>query len=154
MPELFLSEFADKLQEIMPVLIREFAKRQAAELYTGRITLPQFLILDFLYKKGDSKMKDMAHFMAVSTAAMTGITDRLVRDGYVVRAYDLKDRRVIKIKLTFKGNRVVEKINQQRRKMIIKLFSQISFAERKDYLRVLMRIHDILIKERDSRCAK
>ena len=44
-------------------------------------------------------MTDLARFMTVSAAAMTGIMDRLVRDGYAARGYDTKDRRIIKAKL-------------------------------------------------------
>ena len=54
MPQLSLTEFADKIHEIMPVIIREFARRQVDELRKGKITLPQILILDFLDKKGES----------------------------------------------------------------------------------------------------
>lgn len=145
-----LSEFADRMNEVMPVLIKEFARRQTDELVKGKITLPQFLILDFLHKKDKSKMKDMAYFMGVTTAAMTGIVDRLVREDYVERVYDSKDRRIIRIKLTSKGTKIIEKINQQRHQMIIKIFGKISPRERQDYLSILMHIRDILIKEKKA----
>ena len=141
-----LLEFANKINEVMPVIIREFARRQANELYKGKITLPQFLVLDFLNRQGESQMTHLANFMHVTTAAMTGIVERLVRDGYAVRVYDIKDRRIIKVKLTSKGNELVKRINQQRQRMIIKIFGNISEADRKDYLRILMQIKDILAK--------
>lgn len=142
-----LVEFANKMNEVMPVLFREFSKRQANELYKGKITLPQFLILDFLNRQGESQMTHLANFMHVTTAAMTGIVERLVRDGYLVRVYETKDRRIIKVKLTSKGNELVKRINQQRQRMIIKIFGNISEDDRKDYLRILMQIKEILTKE-------
>ena len=145
MLKISISEFADRLNEILPVLIREFAKRQAGELYKGKITLPQFIIMDFLNKKGPSKMSDVARFMSVSTAATTGIVDRLVKCGYIKRTYEPNDRRIVRIKSTSKGIELTKRINDQRRKMIISIFSRLSSAERDDYLRVLMRIRDILI---------
>lgn len=147
MAELSLSEFADRLNQVMPLIIKEFTRRQANELYQGKITLPQFLILNFLSSQDESKMKDLAHFMGVSTAAMTGVVDRLVKYGYVTRVFDPKDRRIIKIRLLAKGLELVRKINQQRRQMLIKIFGKISQSEREDYLRILMRIHDILTEE-------
>ena len=141
-----LLEFADKMNEVLPRIIQGFARRQAGELYKGKITLPQFLLLDFLSHQGESKMTQMAHFMQVTTAAMTGIVDRLVVSGYVVRIYDPQDRRIIKIKLTPAGNGLVKKINAQRRNMVIKIFGNISERDRKDYLRILMQIKDILTK--------
>lgn len=143
-----LADFANKMNEIMPIIIKEFSKRHTSELYKGNITLPQLLILNYLNKKEEGKMTDLAKFMGVTTAAMTGITDRLVRGNYVVRNHDTKDRRVINIKLTSKGVDLVKRINQQRREMVIKIFGKISQPERENYLNILMRIRDILIREK------
>ncbi len=144
---LSLSEFARKMNEVMPVVTKEFTRHMANELSKGKITLPQFLILDFLHREGESKMTALAHFMNVTTAAMTGIVDRLVRDGYALRAYEAQDRRIIKIKLTSPGIDLVKKITQQRCQMVIKTFGKISQADRQEYLRILMQIKDILIRE-------
>nr|MBU1328817.1 MarR family transcriptional regulator [Candidatus Omnitrophota bacterium] len=139
-----LEAFADRINDIMPVLIREFTKRQVNELYKGKITLPQFLILGFLEKSEEAKMTDLAHFMSVSTAAMTGLIERLVRYGYAARDQEPGDRRVINIKLTSKGKDIIKKINAQRRHMIIDIFGKVSEIDRADYLRVLTRIEEIL----------
>jgi len=150
MPNLSLEEFADKLNKILPIIIKEFSRRQVNELYKGKITLPQFLVLDFLNSNGGLKMKDLAHFMGVTTAAMTGIVDRLVRDRFVLREFDPKDRRIIKIKLTPKGSSLVRKINEQRSQMVIKIFGKISEKDRREYLRILMHIKEILAKEKEG----
>ena len=146
MSQLSIYEFADKLNEVMPVLMREFVRRQVNELYKGKITLPQFLILDFLHHQGESRMTDLASFMHVTTAAMTGIGERLVKGGYAVRTYEPQDRRIIKVGLTIKGNELVKKVNHQRREMVLKIFGKISESDRQDYLRILMQIKDILIQ--------
>lgn len=142
-----LLEFARRMNEVMPVIAQGFARRQVNKLFKCKLTLPQVLILDFLNQQDESKMTDMAHFMQVTTAAMTGLVERLVRDGYVTRVYDPGDRRVIKVKLTPRGNGLIKKINNQRRKMVIKIFGQISEADRQDYLRILLKIKDILTKD-------
>lgn len=142
-----IEDFSDKLNAIMPVVISEFARRQTNELYKGRISLPLFLILEFLQLKGESQMSILAKAMRVTTAAMTGFIERLVRDGYVVRQSHPKDRRIIKIKVTFKGANLVRKISQERRLMVIKIFGKISEKERQDYLRILTHIKEILTEE-------
>lgn len=146
-----LSAFADQINEVMPVMIKEFARRQANELYKGKITLPQFLVLDFLSRQAESKMTALARFMNVTTAAMTGIVDRLVRDGYIVRAGAPEDRRIIRVKLTAKGADLVKKINRERRQMVIEVFGQISQRERQEYLKILLHIRDILIQEKEAK---
>lgn len=147
---LILSEFADRLSSIFPVMAREFARHYMGDFYAEKITLPQFLVLEFLFLNTESKMKDLALAMHVSTAAMTGIVDRIVRDDYAVRVFDPGDRRIIKIKLTSKGVGVVKKINTQRRKMVMNLFSKISEAERENYLRIVTKIKDALLKDYDQ----
>jgi DNA-binding MarR family transcriptional regulator len=142
-----IDDFADKLNAILPVIIKEFSRRQTNELYKGHISLPQFLILEFLQREGASQMSILARAMHVTTAAMTGFIERLVRDGYVVRQSDPGDRRIIRIKLTPRGASLVLKINHQRRLMVIKIFGKISEEERQDYLRILAHIKEILSQE-------
>ena len=139
-----LAEFADRLSEIIPTVMQEFARRQANELFKGKITLPQFLVLNFLSQQHESKMTEMANFVGVTTAAMTGIIERLVKYGYCLRVFDPDDRRIIKVRLSSRGADLVRKVNQQRRQMIIKIFGRISEAERREYLKILLRIKEIL----------
>ncbi|MFH0838656.1 MAG: MarR family transcriptional regulator [Candidatus Omnitrophota bacterium] len=150
MKALTLSEFADKLNDIFPVIMRELARRQTNELLKGKITLPQFLILDFLAKHDSSKMSAIAHFMGVSTAATTGLIDRLLKYAYIKRESDLSDRRIVKIKITPKGAEISKRINAQRHQMIIHIFDKISEKEREDYLRVLLRIQHIVNDEKQD----
>ena len=142
-----LSEFADKLNEIMPVLMREFARMQPAEVYKDKITLPQILILQHLNSQDPVKMTDIANFMRVTTAAATGIINRLVKSGYVLRVLNDQDRRVIKVKITPKGLLLMKKLALDRRKKVIHLFSKVSEQDRRDYLRILTRIKDTISGE-------
>lgn len=151
MSGLSLTEFADRMNEIMPILAKEFVRRHVSELYKGKITLPQCLILEFLHREGESKMTTLAQFMNVTTAAMTGIVDRLVRSGYCVRTHQPQDRRIVKIKLTSSGNDLVRKFHIHKRLMLVNIFAKVSERDRWDYLRVLTRIRDILTKEAEIR---
>lgn len=148
MPQGSLLQFADKMNEVMPQVIKGFARRQDNELYKGKITLQQFLVLEFLNRMGVSNMTSLAHYMAVTTAAMTGIVDRLVRDNYVLRVYEPEDRRIIKIKITARGQELVKKITEQRRKIVVNIFGQLPEKDRNDYLRILMLVKDVLNKEK------
>ena len=142
MHRLTIAEFADRVGEYMVAISREFMRQQTGEFYKAKITLPQLAILDLLNRGGELTMSDIARSMNVTTAAMTGIIDRLVRDAYVVRVYDPDDRRVIKIKLTPKGSKVVRGILEQRRKIITKIFGVLSQGEREEYLKILTRIRE------------
>ncbi len=147
MPVITISQFADKMGEMMPIMMKEFTRCMATELHRGKVTLPQIMILHFLEMEQEAKMKDLARFMGVTMSAMTGIIERLVKSGHCIRIYDAKDRRIIKIKLTAKGANLVKAINEGKRQMIIKIFGKISETDRQDYLRILLQIKDILLRE-------
>lgn len=144
MEDLTLSEFADRVGSVMSVLMRSFLKQQTSKFYQMKVTIPQFAILNFLNTEGEHKMTDMAKFMNVSTAAITGIIDRLAKSGYVIRRPNPDDRRIIRVKLTSRGHGLVKKSFQQRRQMIIDMFGKISQKERGDYLRILTHIKEHL----------
>lgn len=135
-----LSEFSERVNEIMPVISREFMKHQSAEFFKVKITMPQFIVLDILHRQKDSNMTDLANFMHVTTAAVTGVVDKLVKSGYVKRESDPKDRRIIKVALTVKGNSIAERMLEHRKKMMMKVFGVISAEEREAYLKILEHI--------------
>ena len=143
MPPLSLDEFVDKITEIMPVLSREFYKQRPNEFDKMRITLPQLVVLKEL-AGGQLRMTDLAHSLNVTTAAMTGIIDRLVRDGYVRRETDDADRRIIKVRATTKGARIAKDAAEHQKNMIAKIFSVISQDEREEYLRIMTIVCDSL----------
>lgn len=142
MTELSLAQFADAVSEIMPVIAREFFKREKSGFVKLNMTMPQFLVLVFLNKRGKASMSDMASGLGVTTAAMTGIVDRLVRDGFISREHDRDDRRVVNIELTSKGSKMVKAMIEKRKQMIASIFGALTQEERNQYLGILMRIRD------------
>ena len=143
-----LSDFAKRIEDVMPAVMRGFARRQTNELFKGKITLPQFFVLNHIDKHNESKMSELARVLGVTTAAATGTVDRLVRYGYALRSYDASDRRVINIRLTKKGSDMVKRIGRQRREVTKDVFGKISSEERGNYLSIMLHIHDVLAQEK------
>ncbi|MDD5495989.1 MAG: MarR family transcriptional regulator [Candidatus Omnitrophica bacterium] len=139
-----LPEFADKVTELMHVIIKKSFRNRSANFHNLKITFPQMLVMNLVYKEGESNMTDLAHLLNVTTAAITGMIDRLVRDGYVTRVREPKDRRVVKVKLTTRGNNLLAKLNEHRRQSTIDIFSKISQEERDGYIKILQHICDHL----------
>jgi len=144
MPHLSLSEFADRVSELMPYIMKEFMKSQATEFYKLKMTMPQFFVLEFLGRLGECTMGGLAKHLNVTTAAMTGVVERLVRDGYVLRSSDPQDRRIVRIKPTAKGSKVVRDMIQKRKEISIRIFGMISQEEREQYLKILTHLKEHL----------
>lgn len=141
MTNLSLSKFADSVSGIMPVIMKEYIRYQGQEFHKLKMTVSQFLVLEMLTHKAEVKMSDLARDMGVTTAAMTGAVERLVRDGYVERVTDERDRRIVKVRLTSKGARGIKNLIEKRKQITIKMFGAISSAEREQYLKILTHIH-------------
>jgi DNA-binding MarR family transcriptional regulator len=68
------------------------------------MTLPRFDVMAALYRQPDGMlMSEIARFLIVSNGNVTGIVDRLVAEGFVVRSQRNGDRRTSFITLTRRG---------------------------------------------------
>lgn len=143
-------EFAKELTVYLPLLMRGIFKRQSDEIARGKITMPQYLVLDLIETRGALKMSEIAFAMSVSLPAMTGIVDRLHLTGMVARSYDPKDRRLIRINLSAKGRKIVTKIRKQRQEVISEVFGQLSDEERQSYLKIIKKVVGVLYKKNDA----
>ncbi len=70
-------------------------------------------VLCHLAVTGPCRMTDIADAAGFSTAACTGLIDRLERDGLAHRVHSREDRRVILIDLTRRGVEKVESLKPE-----------------------------------------
>jgi len=147
MTGLSTKQFVKEMMVIMPVLLRNMHKIQSDAVMRGHITVPQFLALDMIMRRGSLKMSSIARELKVSTPAATGIVERMHALGMVARRYDRLDRRVILIAITPKGKKVVQTLHKERGRMIGKLFGCLTAAERASYLKILTKVHNVASKK-------
>ena len=141
-----IEKFADEMLVLMPRLMREFLKRQPRFVTTGAISVPQMAILHTLVERKECKMADIAKFLFVTTPAATGIVDRMVKSGLLMRVPDIEDRRVIHIKATAKGRKIINVILRERRKLMLEIFKSFTSREREIYLNMVKKIYSFLSK--------
>ncbi|MCM8783714.1 MAG: MarR family transcriptional regulator [Candidatus Omnitrophica bacterium] len=139
-----INQFSKKMVIILPKVMRLMTKRQSNELFKGKITLPQFIVMEFLYREGPAMMSKIAEILSVSAPAATGIVDKLVRDAYLIRESAPESRRIILIKLTKKGKKLVERTVKQRQILIKDIFGKLEEKERQQYLYILNKIYKVL----------
>src|SRR5580698_2484583 len=103
MPTLQLSRNradAERLADIFTTLQRCFILTLSKELSRGNVSFPQYCLLGFLSQGKHLTMTDIAHRMGHTTAAATGLVDRLERLGHVRRVHARDDRRKIIVQIT------------------------------------------------------
>ena len=73
------------------------------------VTLPRFDVMAALYRNAEGMiMSELSRFLMVSNGNVTGIIDRLVSDGQVLRSQRDGDRRTSFVRLTPKGRAAFE----------------------------------------------
>jgi DNA-binding MarR family transcriptional regulator len=90
------------------------AARSLADL-DADVTLPQFRALVVLATRGPQRVADIAAELQVTPSTGTRMCDRLVRKGLVRRSRTASDRRVVRLRLTAAGRRLVEEVIRRRR---------------------------------------
>ncbi len=73
------------------------------------ITGPQLWVLKTIYQNGSLSLGELSRRMFINPSTITGVVDRLEKKKYVLRVRNEKDRRVVKVQLTPKGNRLVKR---------------------------------------------
>ena len=77
------------LTKAYPSLLRHAERSFAAE----DIGLRDFVVLEVLVNKGPQKVSEIGRKEGLSSGAITTAVDRVEKQGLVVRAFDLNDRR-------------------------------------------------------------
>lgn len=79
-------------------------------LNQGRVSYPQFFLLAYLAEEECLSMSSIAKMMGHSTAAATGMVDKLQELGHLKRFTAAADRRKIMVKITDQGRELVEQM--------------------------------------------
>ena len=84
--------------------------RLSPELTKGKVSFPQFFLLAYLAEEECLSMSNIAKMMGHSTAAATGMVDKLQELGHLKRYTAAADRRKIMVRITEQGRSLVEQM--------------------------------------------
>ena len=104
---------ANRLADFVLFTQRSCILNLSTELNKGNISFPQFFLLTYLSSEEYLTMSDIAKKMGHSTAAATGLVDRLEKLAYVERSHASEDRRKIMVRITAKGVELVAKMRSE-----------------------------------------
>lgn len=101
---------ADRLADFIMFAQRSFLLDLSKELNKGNVSYAQFFLLGYLANEDYLTMTDISKKMGHSTAAATGLVDRLEKLGYVQRLHAADDRRKVMVQITRKGIEMVGRL--------------------------------------------
>lgn len=108
---------------------KEFARQ-------ANLTGPQLTVIKMLETIGDLSLSELSERIRAQNSTVTGIIDRMEREGLVVRERSKEDRRVVHIKLTEKGERIAKEIPVEPMEIFRGALSSLSPSETRELLKI------------------
>ena len=108
--ELLSEEEARDLTDFIMFSQSKVILRLSPELAQGKVSYPQFFLLTYLTEEDSLTISNIARMMGHSTAAATGMVDKLEEMGYVTRFQASADRRKTMVRITREGSQLVERM--------------------------------------------
>jgi DNA-binding MarR family transcriptional regulator len=136
-----IPSIAGEVSVIMP----RISRRILFDLFQSLDIPPaQLFVIMMLYYNGPTHMTDIVRELRVAAPTVTGIIDRLARDGYVRRVEDEKDRRAVVVELLGPGRTIAEKLRKVAAERWGDLLEKIPRADAQKFLDILVQIREAL----------
>ena len=131
---------ASRLADFIMFTQRSFLLNLSKELNRGNVSFPQFFLLGYLANEEFLTMTDISKKMGHSTAAATGLVDRLEKLGYVQRLHAQEDRRKVMVQITRKGIDLVDRIREEIVGSLVDLMEDLDKEEQEALLKTYGKI--------------
>lgn len=131
---------AVRLAEIFTTMQRSFMLHLSKELARGNVSFAQYCLLGFLAGQKHLSMTEIAGRMGHTTAAATGLVDRLEKLGHVRRVHSSDDRRKILVQITASGSRLVAAVRDDMVSTLLKMMAQLDSNEQKSWLSIYEKV--------------
>ncbi len=130
----------DEIMELMRDFSKTMKGRMHFNLKSSHLTMVQFDALLFIKKNNGAQMSDISDYFGTTLPTTTSLISKLSDFGLVIREDDKEDRRVVKIKLTKKGETLLKEAMEHRHAEINKMLSYLSEEDKKDLLRIFKKL--------------
>lgn len=147
--EIMAREMAELLQKIM--LCCHFKDEQHASNFN--VSSSECRTMRVFARNEELTMKSLSERMNLAMSRMTRIVDGLVEKNLVQRGVDPRDRRVCLVKLTERGQKMVDDMDYNYQVMNERVLGNVSRAARPEVLNALKHLVDAMEQFRAS-CAK
>jgi DNA-binding MarR family transcriptional regulator len=122
---------------IMGRIMRDTMHRK---IHDNQCTLLEFETMKYVKDTGQPHMRDVAKAFHVTPPAATLMIDGLVKEKFLARVLDPKDRRSVRVAITPKGKQLLERGIANKVREMKKLFGILTPMERTHFVTVIKKI--------------
>ena len=131
-----------KLADFILFSQREFLLNLSRDLNKDNISFAQFFLLSYLATSKELTMTDIARKMGHSTAAATGLVDRLEKLGYMERTHAIDDRRKVLVRVTAKGVDLVSRLRDELQNRIAEAMEETQAPDANSFISAYRKLDD------------
>lgn len=131
-----------KLADFILFSQREFLLNLSRDLNKDNISFAQFFLLSYLATSKELTMTDIARKMGHSTAAATGLVDRLEKLGYMERTHAIDDRRKVLVRITAKGVDLVSRLRDELQSRIAEAMEETQTSDASSFMSAYRQLDD------------
>ena len=131
-----------KLADFILFSQREFLLNLSRDLNKDNISFAQFFLLSYLSTSKELTMTDIARKMGHSTAAATGLVDRLEKLGYMERTHAIDDRRKVLVRITSKGVDLVGRLRDELQNRIADAMEETQASDANSFMTTYRQLDD------------
>ncbi len=114
-------------------ITKELARR-------ANVTGPQLTVVKLLETIGDLSLSELSDRIHAQNSTVTGIVDRMEREGLAQRIRSTEDRRVVRIHLTEKGLALAREVPVEPMEILRSALGGLTAAETQELLRLMTKI--------------
>lgn len=131
-----LKHDVDRILEAIFYLYTESRRITKEAARRASLTGPQLTVIKILETFGDLSLSELSDRIRAQNSTVTGIIDRMEREGLVVRARSTEDRRVVYIRLTEKGERIAREMPVEPMEILRNALASLSPSETRELLKI------------------
>jgi len=148
-----LTRYLDKLDEMMPHMVRRMHQEMTQALADG-ITGNQFFVMKMMADRGRMTVSEVAEGFNVSLSAVTSLVDRLCKVEMIQRRRSEDDRRVVWLELTEQGRDMVFTCQASRRRVMQRYLGQLEEGELKFMIAIYEKIISMMLREEQGQVSE
>lgn len=142
MPSLSPDVKADVDQVLEAIIYLSTETRRVTKELARRanVTGPQLTVVKLLETIGDLSLSELSDKIRAQNSTVTGIVDRMEREGLAQRVRSTEDRRVVRIRLTDKGAKLAREIPVEPMEILRTALGGLTAAETRELLRLMTKV--------------
>jgi DNA-binding MarR family transcriptional regulator len=143
MPSAIPSDIKLEVDQVLESLVYLYTESRRITKELARradLTGPQLTVLKLLEGVGDMSLSELSDRIRAQNSTVTGIIDRMEREGLVVRVRSTEDRRVVHIRLTDKGAKIANEIAVEPMEIFRSALESLTAGEMRELIKLLTKI--------------